>query len=117
MTPLRHVGRRKNSFQVIGLDQRGAIVLRQNWSRGQIETRLANMALCLIGMEACVGLSRKPQSPGHDAPDAGEIRASLSKGARTISATGRRSPKWYHARRRNSDGRASKSTRPAPPQL
>ena len=33
----------KNSFHVIGLDQRGAIVLRQKWSRGQIEARLANM--------------------------------------------------------------------------
>ena len=25
----------KNSFHVVGLDQRGAIVLRQKWSRGQ----------------------------------------------------------------------------------
>src|SRR3981189_2420389 len=60
----------KNSFHVVGLDQRGAIVLRQRWSRGQIEARLANLAPCLIGMEACVGahhLSRKLQSQGHDA--------------------------------------------------
>jgi transposase len=45
-------------------------VLRQKWSRGQIETRLANMPPCLIGMEACVGahhLSRKLQAHGHDA--------------------------------------------------
>ena len=27
----------KNSFHVVGLDQRGAIVLRQRWSRHQIE--------------------------------------------------------------------------------
>lgn len=33
----------KNSFHVVGHDRRGAIVLRQKWSRGQIETRLANM--------------------------------------------------------------------------
>jgi hypothetical protein len=26
----------KNSFHVVGLDQRGAIVLRQKWSRGQV---------------------------------------------------------------------------------
>jgi transposase len=45
----------KNSFHVVGLDQRGAIVLRQKWSRGQIEARLANIPLCLIGTEACVG--------------------------------------------------------------
>ena len=60
----------KNSFHVVGLDQRGAIVLRQKWSRGQVEGRLANMPPCLIGMEACVGahhLSRKLQSQGHDA--------------------------------------------------
>jgi transposase len=60
----------KNSFHVVGLDQRGAIVLRQKWSRGQVEARLVNMPPCLIGMEACVGahhLSRKLQSQGHDA--------------------------------------------------
>ena len=45
----------KNSFHVVGLDQRGAIVLRQKLSRGQVEARLANMPPCLIGMEACVG--------------------------------------------------------------
>src|SRR5215510_5511038 len=60
----------KNWFHVVGLDRRGAIVLRQKWSRGQIEARLANMPPCLIGMEACVGahhLSRKLQALGHDA--------------------------------------------------
>ena len=60
----------KNSFHVVGLDQRGAIVLRQKWSRGQVATRLANIPPCLIGMEACVGahhLSRKLQALGHDA--------------------------------------------------
>ena len=31
----------KNTFHVIGLDGRGAIVLRQKWSRGQVEVRLA----------------------------------------------------------------------------
>jgi transposase len=45
----------KNSFHLIGLDDRGAIVLRQKWSRGQVQTRLANLPPCLIGMEACVG--------------------------------------------------------------
>ena len=60
----------KNSFHVVGLNQRGAIVLRQRWSRGQVETRFANMPACLIGMEACVGahhLSRKLRALGHDA--------------------------------------------------
>src|SRR5207302_7655627 len=60
----------KNSFHVVGHDSRGAIILRQKWSRGQIEARLANLPPCLIGMEACVGahhLSRKLLMFGHDA--------------------------------------------------
>jgi transposase len=60
----------KNSFHLVGLDDRGAIVLRQKWSRGQVEARLANVSSCLIGMEACVGahhLSRKLKALGHDA--------------------------------------------------
>jgi len=35
----------KNSFDVVGLDARGAIVLRQKWSRSQVETRFANIAI------------------------------------------------------------------------
>ena len=60
----------KNSFHIVGLDDRGAIVLRQKWSRGQVEARFTNMPPCLIGMEACVGahhLSRKLKALGHDA--------------------------------------------------
>jgi transposase len=45
----------KNSFHVVGHDKHGAIVLRQKWSRGQVEARLANLSPCLVGMEACVG--------------------------------------------------------------
>ncbi len=60
----------KNSFHVVGHDERGAIVLRQKWSRSQVEARFANLPPCLIGMEACVGahhLSRKLNGLGHDA--------------------------------------------------
>ena len=45
----------KIAFHIVGLDQRGAMALRQKWSRGQVETSLATMPPCLIGMEACVG--------------------------------------------------------------
>src|SRR5262245_19910597 len=38
----------KNSFHLVGQDQRGSIVLRQKWSRGQVEARLANLRPCLI---------------------------------------------------------------------
>ena len=30
----------KNSFHLVGHDRRGAIVQRQKWSRGHMETRL-----------------------------------------------------------------------------
>jgi transposase len=60
----------KNSFHIVGLDRRGAIVLRQKGSRSQVEARFANIPACLVGMEACVGahhLSRKFKALGHDA--------------------------------------------------
>ena len=60
----------KNVFHLIGLDSRGAIVLKCKLSRSQLENRLANTPPCLIGMEACVGahhLSRRLIALGHDA--------------------------------------------------
>src|SRR6516165_2175763 len=60
----------KNSFHIVGQNQRGAVVLRQKCSRDQVEARLANLPPCLIGMEACVGahhLSRKLRALGHQA--------------------------------------------------
>jgi len=60
----------KNTFHVVGHDRSGTIVLRQKWSRSQVESRLANLPPCRIGMEACVGahhLARKLASLGHDA--------------------------------------------------
>jgi transposase len=59
----------KNSFHIVGLNSRGAIVLRQKWSRGQVGARFANMLPCLVSMEACVGahhLSRKLKALGYD---------------------------------------------------
>jgi Transposase len=60
----------KNSFHIVGQDRRGALVLRQKWSRGRVEARLANLPPCLIGMEAYTGahhLSRKLKALGHQA--------------------------------------------------
>ncbi len=60
----------KNVFHLIGLDKSGAIVLKCKLSRSQLESRLANLPPCLIGMEACVGshhLSRRLIALGHDA--------------------------------------------------
>ena len=49
----------KNSFHIIGQNRHGAIVLRQKWSRGQVQARLANLPPCRIGMEACGYLTRR----------------------------------------------------------
>jgi transposase len=92
----------KNSFHVVGQDKRGAIMLRQKWSRGQAEARLANLPPCLIGMEACVGahrLSRKLQMLGHDARlmPAKYVRP-YSKGQKNDFGTPRRSPRRCSAR-------------------
>ena len=60
----------KNTFHLVGFDKIGAIALRQKLSRSQVDTRLANMLPCLIGMEACVGAhhsSRQLKALGHDA--------------------------------------------------
>src|SRR6266702_8981293 len=45
----------KNTFHLVGFDQRGVIILQQKVSRAQLERRLANIPRCLIGMEACSG--------------------------------------------------------------
>ena len=60
----------KNTFHLVGLDQRGVIVLQQKVSRGQFERHLANIPRCLIGMEACSGshhIGRQLAALGHDA--------------------------------------------------
>jgi transposase len=59
----------KNTFHLVGLDRRGAIVLQLKLSRAQLERRLANVPRCLIGMEACSGahhIGRRLTALGHD---------------------------------------------------
>lgn len=53
----------KNSFHIVGHDHRGAIVLRQKWSRGQVETRLANLPPCLIARKNSGGAYRVRFTP------------------------------------------------------
>jgi transposase len=58
----------ENTFHLVGLDQRGAIVLQLKSSRKQFERRLANLPRCLIGMEACSGahhIGRQLAALGH----------------------------------------------------
>ncbi len=49
----------KNTFHLVGFDQRGVIILQQKVSRGQLERRLANIPRCLVGM-AGVSLHQPP---------------------------------------------------------
>jgi transposase len=59
----------KNTFHLVGLDKRGAIVLQLKVSRGQLGRRLSNIPRCLIGMEACSGshhIGRQLAALGHD---------------------------------------------------
>ncbi len=56
----------KNSFHLVGQDQRCAIVLQIKLSRAQLSGRLAKIPSCLIGMEACAGahhIGRQPPWP------------------------------------------------------
>lgn len=59
----------KTTFHLIGMDARGRIVLRRKITRGQLLPCLANVPVCLIGMEACAGahhVGRQLAALGHD---------------------------------------------------
>jgi len=43
----------KEMFQIHGVDDRGKIVLRKQQRRNRMIKFIANLAPCLIGMEAC----------------------------------------------------------------
>jgi transposase len=59
----------KNTFHLIGMDARGKILLRRKIARGQLQSCLANVPVCLIGREACAGahhVGRQLAALGHD---------------------------------------------------
>ena len=59
----------KNTLHLIGLDDQGAIVLREKISRSRIAARLANVPRCLIGIEAGMAthyLARELSALGHE---------------------------------------------------
>ena len=59
----------KNTLHLIGLDDNGAIVLREKIARGRIAARLANVPRCLIGIEAGMAthyVARELIALGHD---------------------------------------------------
>jgi hypothetical protein len=59
----------KNTFHLVGLDERGAIVMRIKVSRNQLIRRLVNLPPCLVGLEAGSGshhIARQLEPLGHD---------------------------------------------------
>jgi len=58
----------KNTFHLVGLDHRGNIVLQLKTSLAQLERRLANLPICLIGMEACSGAHHISLFNGREVP-------------------------------------------------
>jgi transposase len=51
-----------NTFHHVGLNKLVVIILRQKFSRRQLEARLANLPPRLVGMEACVGARPRLQT-------------------------------------------------------
>src|SRR5438552_2453965 len=86
----------KNSFHLVGLDERGAIVLRQKWSRGQVDAgcQPATVPHRHGGLRRRAYLSRKLTALEHDARlmPAKYVRL-IRRGRRTTSATRRRLPR------------------------
>ena len=59
----------KNTLHMVGLDERGAIVLREKVSRHRITARLVNVQPCLVGIEAGMAthyMFRELLELGHD---------------------------------------------------
>ena len=59
----------KNTLHMVGLDEKGAIVLREKVSRNRITARLVNVPPCLIGIEAGMAthyMSRELLALGHE---------------------------------------------------
>ena len=59
----------KNTLHMIGLDEKGAIVLREKISRHRIAARLVNVPSCLVGIEAGMAthyIARELVTLGHE---------------------------------------------------
>jgi transposase len=59
----------KTTFHLVGLDERGKVVVRKNCSRKQLLAFTANLQKSLIGTEACSGahfLGKALRAQGHD---------------------------------------------------
>ena len=78
----------KNSLHIVGLDSRGAIVLREKVSRGRVALRFANLLPCLIGIEAGMAthyVARELAALGHDVKQVPPMRSRFGMGRRMTS--------------------------------
>ena len=58
----------KRVFHLVGMDERGKIVMRTRCSRGEVLPLMANLAPVTVGMEACSGAhywARRLREQGH----------------------------------------------------
>ena len=90
----------KNVFQVHGVDNEGEVVVHKQLKRSQVRRFFANLAPCMVGMEACGGAhywSRELTELGHTVRMMAPVfvkpylRGLLIQGARNVI---------YHIRRR-----------------
>ena len=88
---------------MIGLDDKGAIVLREKIARGRIAARFANVPRCLIGIEAGMAthyVARELSALGHDVK---QVPPAYSKpfrrGHKNDSETPKRSRRLYSGHR------------------
>ena len=59
----------KTNFHLVGLNERGEVVVRKRFSRTQLLRFTANRKVHMIGMESCGGshfLARAPEEQGHE---------------------------------------------------
>ena len=93
----------KNTLHMIGLDEKGAIVLREKIARHRIAARLVNVPPCLVGIEAGMAthyIARELVALGHEVKQVPPAFAKpFRQGTRTTSAMPTRSRRLYSALR------------------
>ena len=93
----------KNTLHMIGLDEKGAIVLREKIARHRIGARLVNVPACLVGIEAGMAthyIARELVALGHEVKQVPPpFRSRFGRATRTTSAMPTRSRRLYSALR------------------
>jgi len=59
----------KSVFHLVGMDERGTIILRKRLARGEVMPFMAKLPRVLVGMEACGGAhywARQLREQGHE---------------------------------------------------